>query len=44
MEPIVNFSELMFSVIMLGSIAGVGATLFFLLGIFLKELRSNNVW
>lgn len=44
MEPVVNFGELLFSVIMLGSIAGVGATLFFLVRIFLKELRSNNVW
>ena len=43
-EPVANFSQLAFSLIIFCAIAGVGATLVFLISIFLRELKSGNLW
>ncbi len=43
-ETILNFSEPVFSFIIIGSIIGVGVTLLFLLGILFKEIRAGKLW
>ncbi|WP_298012076.1 hypothetical protein [uncultured Castellaniella sp.] len=43
-EIVLNFSESIFSFVVVGSIIGVGFTLVFLLGILVKEMRAEKLW
>lgn len=42
-ELILNFNQSIFSLVILGAIAGVGGTLLFLVGILLKEIRNGEL-
>lgn len=39
-----EFSQTVFSVIVLGSILGVGCTLVFLVAVLLKEIKNKQLW
>lgn len=41
---IFEFSQTVFSLIVLGSIAGVGFTLLFLVFVLIKEIQSKQLW
>lgn len=43
-ELILNFNQSIFSLIIIGAIAGVGCTLLFLVGILLSEIRRGQLW
>lgn len=41
---VIEFSQTVFSVIVLGSILGVGCTLIFLIAVLMKEIKSKQLW
>lgn len=43
-EFVLNFNQSIFSLVIIGAIAGVGGTLLFLVGILLKEIRNGELW
>lgn len=43
-ELVLNFNQSIFSLVIIGAIAGVGGTLLFLVGILLKEIRNGELW
>lgn len=43
-ELVLNFNQSIFSLVIIGAIAGVGGTLLFLVGILFKEIRNGELW
>ena len=41
---VIEFSQMAFNIIVVGSIIGVGCTLLFLGGVLIKEIKQKQLW